>query len=158
MLTPDDIQNGNVLTGPDGDLRVAARVQTDAGQFVILTNENGVGSLIQDGTLYDHEDYSLKSRLAASGVATAQEASEVEAMRSEMARLTKLTEALLQERNAPDPGPVPEPEVPVQEVPGPAALPPEADGQDVVISPLDTGTAHGPASGAGGVPNPPTEA
>lgn len=150
MLTRDDIQNGNVLSGPNGDRRVGGRVVTDAGQYVLLVDDTGHADLIQDGLLYDHEEYTLKNRLAADGIVQAQEASQVDALRSEVERQSRLIQALLdrdaaqqqvaqQDRLSPDPVPTPEPSAdphpvvpppvapvaptPEPVVPGPAAIP-----------------------------------
>lgn len=154
MLNRDDVQNGNVLTGPLGDRRVGGRIQSDAGQFVVLVDDAGHGTLIQDGILYDHEEYALHSRPAASGVAGAQDASEVEALRSELTRQSKLVDALLArdqareavvqaDRPADPPVPAPEPAsattdpfIPTPtgdrgpDVPGPAAIPPPTGPQE----------------------------
>jgi hypothetical protein len=96
LLTRDDIQNGNTLDTPAGDRRVAGRVVTDGGPFIILADSDGVGSLYSEGELYDHEEMSVKNRPAVSGVAAAQDASQVEALTAKVDQQSKMIDALME--------------------------------------------------------------
>jgi hypothetical protein len=58
-VTRADVQNGAKLDTPQGGRTVGGRVATDGGAFVVLVDEDGVGSLVNEGTLYDNEDVSV---------------------------------------------------------------------------------------------------
>jgi len=58
-VTRVDVQNGVKLDTPQGNRTVGGRVATDGGAFIVLVDEDGVGSLVNEGTLYDNEDVSV---------------------------------------------------------------------------------------------------
>jgi hypothetical protein len=54
-VTRADVQNGVKLKTSQGNRSVGGRVVSDGGSFVVLLDDDGVGSLVNEGTLYDDE-------------------------------------------------------------------------------------------------------
>jgi hypothetical protein len=55
-VTREEVQNGVNLKTSQGNRRVGGRVTSDGGAFVVLVDDDGVGSLVNEGALYDDED------------------------------------------------------------------------------------------------------
>ena len=159
MLTRDDVQNGNVLDTPDGERRVVGRVLTDNGTFVILATGDGVGSLYQEGALYDHDGFEVNSRPAASGVGAAQDQSQVDALTAKVDQQSALINALLERDKAREQqvnatqsqssstGPTDPTSEDANEVPGPATTSDALEDHSTTDPAIGTTPATGEAAG-----------
>ena len=101
-MLQNDIADGNTIEGPSGEVQVAGRLQGSNGTFIVLLDaESGLCALALEGNLIENENWTLKNKVSPSGAAQVEETSQLAAQQSEIDRLTRLTDALVQQQNQP---------------------------------------------------------